>query len=62
MTIKRNKFTYLHVVQGYYGFGWEDVTASEHSREARANLREYRENCPEYPHRVIQRRERNPSD
>ena len=34
----------LHVVQGNYGHGWEDLTASADYAEARANLRDYREN------------------
>jgi len=55
-----NKFVYLHVVQGYYGtYGWEDLTQSEVRKEARDNLREYRENEPGTPHRLIQRRELN---
>ena len=53
-----NKYLYLWIVQGHYGFhGWEDVTASETWQEARADLRSYRENEPQYPHRLIQRRE-----
>lgn len=54
-----NKYVYLHVVQGNYGQGWEDVTAEEKRSEARARLREYRENEPQYAHRLIRRRERN---
>ena len=51
-----NKFEYLHVVQGYYGFGWEDLTASTSRKEARSNLRAYNTN-ENAPHRLIQRRE-----
>jgi hypothetical protein len=54
-----NKFIYLHVVQGYYGQGWEDVAASEDRREARSDLKAYRTNCT-YPYRIIRRREPNP--
>lgn len=46
----------LHVVQGNYGQGWEDECASPTRREAVADLRAYRLNCPEFPHRLIQRR------
>ena len=55
-----NKYTYLWIVQGNYGYGhgWEDLCASEDRKEARANLRDYRENEPG-PHRLIQRREKN---
>ena len=57
-----NKYLYLWVVQSYYGdlYGWEDVTAEDTYTEGRARLREYRENEPQYPHRMIHRREPNP--
>ncbi len=54
---KPTKYEYLHVVQGHYGQGWEDVCQSLSHREARGDLRAYRENCPEYAHRMIGRRE-----
>ena len=53
---KSNKYCYLHVVQGDYGAGFEDLTASESRREAVTDLRAYRDNeggC----YRIIQRRE-----
>lgn len=48
------------VIQGYYGrqHGWEDVTTEETYREARDQLRAYRENEPEYRHRLVTRRVR----
>jgi hypothetical protein len=45
----------LHVVQGNYGHGWEDLTASADYSEARENLRDYRKNDPA-PTRLIKRR------
>lgn len=45
----------LYVVQGNYGHGWEDLTASTDCKEARANLRDYRQNDPA-PTRLIKRR------
>ena len=39
-------------VQGNYGQGWECVTAEEKFSEARARIREYCENEPQYPHRI----------
>ncbi len=56
-----NKYTYLNVVQGYYGslYGWEDVCASESFKEAYGDLLAYRENERKYDHRLIQRRELN---
>lgn len=60
-TPRKNKYVYLHVIQGDYGYGhgWEDVDQSESYREARTNFRLYRENEPQYSHRMIQRRELN---
>jgi len=56
-----NKYLYLWVIQGHYGvYGWEDLTAAESIKEARGYLRDYRQNEPQYPHRMIQRREANP--
>lgn len=53
-----NKYTYLYVLQGNYGHGWEDLTASTKRREVSDNLKEYRENEGGM-YRIIQRRERN---
>lgn len=54
--MKVNKFEYLHVLQGKYALGWEDLTASTDRREVAADLRAYRENeGGEY--RIVQRRE-----
>lgn len=43
-------------VQGNYGQGWELETAEDNRKEARTRLREYRENMPQYPHRLIVKR------
>jgi hypothetical protein len=50
----------VYVVQGNYGYGhgWEDLTAEESGNEAKARLREYRENEHGVPFRLIRRRER----
>lgn len=50
----------VHVVQGNYGYGhgWEDLTAEDDRVEARARLREYRENESGTPFRLIRRREK----
>ena len=57
--MKRNKWLYLWVVQGHYGYGWEDLCASEYYRVARDNLQDYYDNESGYRHRLIQRRELN---
>jgi hypothetical protein len=57
-----NKYLYLYVVQGNYGYGhgWEDEAASESRKEARTDLRAYRENGPGV-YRMVKRREPNPN-
>jgi hypothetical protein len=45
-------------VQGNYGQGWECVTTENTWKEAREQVRVYRENEPQYPHRVKLVRER----
>ena len=58
-----NKYTYLWVVQGkYVGLWWEDLCASEVLKEARDDIKAYRENMPETQYRLIQRRELNKSE
>lgn len=47
----------LHIVQGNYGHGWEDLAASATRREAHADLKAYREN-EGGPFRLISRRTR----
>lgn len=54
MAKKHNKYVYLYVLQGYYGYGWD--TSSENYHEIRQDYRDYRDNEPSYAHRVIQRR------
>lgn len=50
----RDEFT----VQGNYGYGhgWEDLTSEDTSKEARKRLREYRENEPGVPFRMVCKR------
>ena len=54
-----NKYAYLTVVQGNYGWGWEDESEYEgdnRMQEAFKDLHEYKLAAPEYGHRIIQRR------
>lgn len=48
------------VIQQYTGgqYGWEDVSAYDTWKEAREDLKAYRENQPEYPVRAKKQRER----
>lgn len=56
---KVNKYIYLYVVQGKYVGRWEDLCASEGWKEARADLKAYRDNERGVLHRLIKRRELN---
>ena len=49
-----NKFLYLSVLQGNYGFGFEDLTQGTH-KECRQHLKEYRGN-EGGNYRIIKRR------
>jgi hypothetical protein len=50
----------VFVIQQYWGnqYGWEDVTQEDTRKEARARLKEYRQNQPQAPARLIVRREK----
>lgn len=52
---RQPKTELLHIVQGNYGHGWEDLAASADCAEARRDLKSYRENDPA-PTRLIKRR------
>ena len=57
MSYVRKTYDEWHV-QGYYGreYGWETVCIATSLAEAKRDLKDYRENEPQYPHRVIKRR------
>jgi hypothetical protein len=57
MTYKRKTID-LFTVQGLYYGQWEDETAETSRREGIERLKEYRQNMPEYAHRLIKQRER----
>ena len=52
---KPSKYVETYVIQGNYGQGWEDVSASSIHKEARALLKDYDDNEPN-AHRLITRR------
>lgn len=41
-----------------YGQGWEHELTESSLADARTQRKCYRENCPEYPVRIVKRRER----
>ncbi len=48
----------LFIVEGLYFGQWEEETAETTRAEGIARLKEYRDNMPEYAHRLIKKRER----
>lgn len=49
----------MYVLQGNYGYGdgWEDICQSEDRAEMVQDRNDYRANAPEYPYRIVQRRQ-----
>lgn len=47
----------MYVVQGNYGSGWEDLTASDDRKETLLDLYTYDSNEPQYPHRIVTRKD-----
>lgn len=45
--------------QGNYGCGWETVTIDDNRKDGLQMLRDYRDNEPGIPHRLIKKRVRN---
>lgn len=58
--MKVNKYIYGWKLLVNYGQGYEYEVFEETYKEARARLKEYRENCPQYPAKLTQGRELNP--
>ena len=48
-------------IQGNYGYYWEMVTTETNRKDAKAQLKCYNENEPEYPHRIVKKRVRTKS-
>lgn len=58
--MKEQKYTYWNVVQGNYGYGWEDlefVNRPDTTGYARYLRKEYKLAYPSASYRIIQRRE-----
>ncbi|MCQ2544297.1 MAG: hypothetical protein MJ126_09055 [Lachnospiraceae bacterium] len=46
----------IYITQGLYFGIWEDLTIDSTLKEARQMLRDYNENDPATPHRIIKKR------
>lgn len=60
--MRTRKYSYLLVIQGNYGCGWEDESQYDRHiyaerKQAYEDLKEYRVAAPDYGHRIIRRRE-----
>lgn len=52
--IRKTKDEYqLHI---NYGQGWEHEISEDTLKEAKQRQKEYRENCPQYPTKIVKRR------
>lgn len=47
----------IFIVEGLYFGNWEEETSEETRKEGIQRLKEYRENMPEFAHRLIKKRE-----
>ena len=62
---KQNKYSYFYVLQGNYGYGWDNLMEWDKSkddlpyRSSREHLTWYRQNEKQALHRIIERRELN---
>jgi len=57
--VSTNKYWYGYAVQGYYGFGWEDLILEDTLTEAKIRAKEYRENERGVAHSVVKVRRLN---
>ena len=48
----------IYVIQGRYGFGWEDLTASEDWDDVVSDLADYQRAEPRTPFKIIKRRQK----
>ena len=61
MYTRHNKFQYVAVLQGNYGYGWEDELSYNQNnpremREMKEDFLSYRTNCPMFSFRIVHRR------
>lgn len=57
---KNNKYIYGWKFYFDYGYGWEYEVFEDTKEGMRQTRKDYRENCPEYPMKIVRGREPNP--
>jgi hypothetical protein len=58
-TNKASKYNYYSILQGNYGYGWDDLATypkEKATKELRRDYKDYQKNEPRYSHRIISRR------
>lgn len=55
MTYQRKTYDEDQIHQNA-GYGWEEVCAEDTFKEAKQRLKEYRNNQPEYPVKIVKKR------
>lgn len=58
MSKYKRKTVDVFEIEGYYAHGWECVTLETSHKEARARLKEYRDNEPNAVFRLVIKREK----
>ncbi len=54
--VRKTKDEYVLMTNYGYGDGWEEVLIEETFAEAKQRKREYVENMPQYPYKIVKRR------
>ena len=54
--VRKTKDEYVLMTNYGYGDGWEEVLTEETFAEAKQRKKEYIENMPQYPYRIVKRR------
>lgn len=56
MYIRKTRDEYVLMCDYGYGDGWEEVCTETTCAEAKQRKREYCENMPQYPYKIVKRR------
>lgn len=56
--VRKTKDEYVLMCDYGYGDGWEEVLTEETYAEARQRKKEYIDNMPQYPYKIVKRRVR----
>ena len=54
--VRKTKDEYVLMTNYGYGDGWEEVLTEETFAEAKERKKEYIENMPQYPYKIMKRR------